>query len=130
MDNGIEPIILDEMDSILNSIKKMHGISSDDNNFDTDIIIHINSALMVLNQLDVGPSRGFFIRGPETKWHDYITDDIIAEAIKSYVYMKVKLIFDPPSSAAMIDVLKVSIKESEWRISEWVEDKKRELEVI
>ena len=82
-DNNVES-------SILNSIKKLLGIAPEYTQFDTDIIMHINSVFMVLNQLGVGPAKGFRITGPDQKWEDYITDDDNLDAIKTYIHLKVK----------------------------------------
>lgn len=107
------------MESILNHIKKLHGISPEDKNFDTDIITHINSALMILNQLGVGPSEGFYIEDEVKTWSDYVSNKFITEAIKSFVYIKVKLVFDPPASPTVVEALKSSANEYEWRIEHW-----------
>ena len=112
------------IESILNSIKKLHGIEPEDVNFDTDIIIHINRALMILNQLGIGPSEGFFIDDETTKWTDYVPNRMIAETVKSFVYVKVRLIFDPPASPTVVDALKSSAAEDEWRIAQWAEENK------
>lgn len=110
------------MESILTSIKKMLNIAENYTNFDTDIIIHINSALMVLNQLGVGPSKGFVIKDESNTWKEFIPDDRIdIESIKSYVYMKVRLLFDPPSSSAAIASMEKLISEFEFRINVAVE---------
>ena len=112
------------MDSILNSIKGMLGPEEDYEGFDTDIIFHINSALGILTQLGVGPEKGFRVRNAEDTWSEFIPagrDDL--EMVKTYVYMKVKLIFDPPTHAAAIEALKEQIKEFEWRLNAASESK-------
>lgn len=103
------------MDSILTSIKKLLGPTEDHTYFDPDIIIHINSALMVLTQLGVGPPEGFSITDDTAVWSDFVPDGRI-EMVKSYVYMKVKLVFDPPA-ASMAAVMEQQIKEFEWRLN-------------
>ena len=110
--------------SILDSIKKLHGVGIDDVSFDTDIIIHINSALMILNQLGVGPSEGFYIDDATKNWSDYVPNQFIAESIKSFVYIKVRLIFDPPSSSVIVDALKSAADEYACRIRDWAEENK------
>ena len=105
------------MESILTSIKKMLGISEEYTHFDEDLIMHINSALAVLCQLGVGPSEGFFITNKSAVWSDFVPDLSKLQFIKTYVYQKVKLLFDPPSSSAAIQALNESIKEFEWRIN-------------
>lgn len=105
------------MESILTSIKKLLGISEDDTSFDPDIIMHINSVFMVLRQLGVGPPEGFAIEGEDAVWADYMSDSALIESVKTYTYMKVRLIFDPPTSTAMIDSMNRLINEFEWRLN-------------
>ena len=105
------------MESILTSIKKMLGISEEYTHFDEDLIMHINSALAVLCQLGVGPSEGFFITNKSAVWSDFVPDLSKLQFVKTYVYQKVKLLFDPPQSSAAIQALNESIKEFEWRIN-------------
>lgn len=105
------------MDSILNSIKKLIGIHEDDESFDVDIIMHINSVFTVLNQLGVGPSNGFKIVDKEDTWDDYLSDENKIELVKSYMYLKIKLIFDPPASSAVIESINNQINEFEWRLN-------------
>lgn len=105
------------MESILTSIKKMLGISEEYTHFDEDLIMHINSALAVLGQLGVGPSEGFSITDKSAVWSDFVPDLSKLQFIKTYVYQKVKLLFDPPQSSAAIQALNESIKEFEWRIN-------------
>lgn len=104
------------MESILTSIKKLLGITEEYEQFDTDIIMHINSVLSVLTQLGVGPTSGYAIQSKDNTWSDFIGDNVKLEQIKSYVYMKVKLLFDPPLSSAAIESLNRLTSEFEWRI--------------
>ena len=104
-------------ESILTSIKKMLGMEENYNVFDTDIIIHINTIFMTLNQLGVGPSSGFKIEDDSAIWSEYIDEDSDLEAVKTYIYLKVKLLFDPPLSSSVIEVMKQSIAELEWRLN-------------
>lgn len=108
---------MDEQMSILISIKKLLGIEAFYEAFDTDVIIHINSVFTILTQLGYGPPEGFSIKGNSEKWTDYIKEENKIEAVKTYIYMKVKLIFDPPSSSAVIEAYKQFINEFEWRIN-------------
>lgn len=108
---------MDEQMSILISIKKLLGIEAFYEAFDTDVIIHINSVFMILTQLGYGPPEGFSIKGNSEQWTDYIKEENKIEAVKTYIYMKVKLIFDPPSSSAVIEAYKQFINEFEWRIN-------------
>lgn len=105
------------MDSILTSIKKLLGIAEDYEHFDQDLIIHINSVLSVLTQLGVGPSEGFSIEDENTTWNDFIPEDKRLSSIRSYVYMKVKLLFDPPLSSSVMESMNRMISEFEWRLN-------------
>ena len=105
------------MESILTSIKKLLGIDEGYDIFDSDLIFHINSVLMILTQMGIGPAKGFLIEGEDAEWSDFIDDSTEIEAVKSYVYMKVKLIFDPPQSSAVIESMKQLINELEWRLN-------------
>ena len=108
------------MESILVSIKKMLGVSEKDTNFDTDIKIHINSVLMILTQLGVGPKKGFRITDEKETWNDflgYTADSEYIEGVKTYVYIRVKLVFDPPTSSSLAQALKEESKEYEWRLN-------------
>ena len=110
------------MDSILNSIKKMLGISEEYTNFDTDIIMHINSVFFILTQLGVGPSNGFTIKDKNDIWSDFTTASDL-ELVKSYVYLKVRLLFDPPSSSSVSESINRLISEFEWRLNVSVDPK-------
>ena len=105
------------MDSILTSVKKMLGISEEYEHFDPDIIMHINSVFMVLTQLGVGPAEGFKIEDKAAVWSDFILDTTMLEAVKSYMYLKVRLLFDPPLSSAVLDSMNRLISELEWRLN-------------
>lgn len=104
-------------DSILISIKKMLGIAEDYTHFDQDIIMHINSVFMILTQLGVGPSDGFFIENDEMEWQDFHNDASELQAIKTYIYLKVQLMFDPPASSIVMECKKQLISELEWRLN-------------
>lgn len=116
-------------DSILDSIKKLLGIASDYTNFDTDIIIYINSAFMVLNQLGVGPEEGFKITGKDETWNDYIADEDNLEAVKSYIHLKVKIAFDPPLNSTVMEAHKQLISEYEWRLNIQSEGGKSDVDI-
>lgn len=105
------------MESILTSIKKLLGIPAEHTDFDADIIMHINSVFMVLQQIGVGPKQGFFIEDDSTTWNEYISDSIQMQAVKSYIHLKVKLLFDPPASSAVMECTKQMISELEWRLN-------------
>lgn len=104
-------------DSILVTVKKMLGLEDDYTPFDMDIILHINSALMSLTQLGVGPKEGFTIVDAEKKWSDFVTNEVKLGAVKTYVYLKVKMIFDPPSNSYVMDAMKQQAEEIGWRLN-------------
>ena len=105
------------MESILISIKKLLGITEEYNQFDPDIIMHINSVFMILTQLGVGPAEGFSIEDDTSVWSDFIQDIKKLESVKTYIYLKVKLLFDPPLSSAVIESMNRLINELEWRLN-------------
>lgn len=105
------------MESILTSIKKLLGIPAEYTHFDADLIMHINSVFMILQQIGVGPKQGFFIEDDSTTWNEYISDSIQMQAVKSYIHLKVKLLFDPPASSAVMECTKQMISELEWRLN-------------
>lgn len=109
------------MESILTSIKKLLGIEEKYTNFDADLILHINSVLSILSQLGVGPAEGFSISDEFATWEDYIPDASKIGTIKSYVYLKVKLLFDPPLSSSVTESINRMINEFEWRINLFAE---------
>lgn len=109
-------------ESILLSIKKLLGITEDYTVYDVDLIMHINSVFLTLNQLGVGPDNGFSIKDENDTW-DKIINDSRFEAVKSYVYLKVRLLFDPPQSSAVMEAINRMISELEWRINVAAENK-------
>ena len=104
-------------ESILNSVKKILGIASDYDAFDTDIIIHINSVFSTLNQLGLGPDEGFMIEDDSAVWGDFLLDDMRLNSVKTYVYLKVRILFDPPTTGFTLTALQEQIKELEWRLN-------------
>ena len=109
------------MDSILTSIKKLLGITEDYEHFDQDIIMHINSVFMILTQMGVGPADGFRIEDNSAIWSDFTSDLKVLESVKSYMYLKVRLLFDPPTSSSVLDSTNRLISELEWRLNVAVE---------
>ena len=106
------------MDSILNTVKKSCGISEDYDVFDADIIMHINSVFMILYQMGVGPSTAFRIEDETAAWTDFIPEEEENfESVKTYVGMKVRLMFDPPSSSSHMECIKQLVSELEWRLN-------------
>lgn len=105
------------MDSILNTIKKLLGIDINDDSFDVDVIVNINSAIFSLSQMGIGPKNGYIVIDKDQKWSDYITDNTInLEGVKTYLYLKTKLIFDPPSNSTVIEAFNKNLSELEWRM--------------
>lgn len=104
-------------DSILLTIKKLLGLGEDYDAFDMDVIIHINMVFNILNQMGVGPKEGFVITSAEDKWTDYVRDCRKLEMVKTYIYLKVKQIFDPGTSSALNNAIESQIKELEWRLN-------------
>ena len=117
MENGT---VLEE--KILSSIKKLLGLNDGVTVFDTDIVIHINTVFANLTQMGVGPQNdegkniGFKISTGNEVWGDFTDNDILIENVKTYVYIKVKMVFDPPTSSALIDAYNAQAKELEWRL--------------
>lgn len=106
------------MESILTSIKKLLGIAKEYTHFDDDIIMHINSVFMTLTQLGVGPSEGFFIEDDTAEWIDFVNDPAQFQAVKTYVYLKVKLVFDPSSvGSSTLASYERQTQELEWRLN-------------
>lgn len=104
-----------ELDSILNSVKKQLGAEIDYEHFDPELILNINTAFSILCQLGVGPDEGFMIYSADEVWSDFITDTRL-NMVKTYVFLKVKLIFDPPQVSYVADAYQQQIEELEWRL--------------
>ena len=106
------------MDSLLISINKLLGITEEYKQFDPDIIIHINSVFLTLKQLGVGPEKAFSITGEYETWDQFLPEDNPNfEAVKSYMHIKVKLLFDPPTISAVMEAMNKMAKEYEWRLN-------------
>lgn len=106
--------------SILGDIRKMiGGIETDDDSspFDRELIININSVFTIVNQLGIGPRKKFHITGIDETWDDFFGDAEVVELVKSYMYLKTKLIFDPPTTGVLHEAMERQIKEFEWRLS-------------
>ena len=102
--------------SILNDVKKVLGLDAEYTEFDTDIMIHINSIFMVLNELGVGPSEIFQIDSKDAVWDGFMATKDLA-AVKSYIYLKVRLLFDPPTTSFALDSFQKQIDQMEWRFT-------------
>ena len=105
------------MKSILTSIKKLLGIAEEYEHFDADLVMHINSVFTILTQLGVGPPEGFSIMDEDSTWDDFLPNRKNLEIVKSYMHLKVKLLFDPPLNSAVIESMNRQISEFEWRLN-------------
>lgn len=103
--------------SILTSTKKILGIDKDYEVFDLDIITHINLAFSTLNQLGVGPENGFAIEDKTDLWSEYDVPDNQLHMVKTYIFLKVRSLFDPPATSYLIEAVQKQIKEIEWRLN-------------
>lgn len=111
----------EQADSILDSTKKMLGFEPDYTAFDLDIITHINTVFFTLQQLGVGPDQGFMIVDREATWAEFVGTDNI-NGVKSYVYLRVRLLFDPPTSSFHLESLNKQAGELEWRLNVKMEE--------
>lgn len=108
--------------SILGSVKKTLNLQPDYTAFDEDILMHINTVFSTLHQLGVGPSLGFMIENDDATWDQFIGDDPRLNHVKSYVYLRVRLLFDPPTTGYHVQALREQIEEFEWRLNVQRED--------
>ncbi len=109
-------------DSILDGTKKILGIGPEHEMFDYDIMTHINSVFATLHQLGIGPSGGFMIEDNSSKWDDYLEGKKNLNAVKTYVYLRVRLLFDPPANSFLVTSLNEQRQELEWRLTEQREE--------
>lgn len=107
--------------SILASVKKNLGLADDYTAFDEDVIMHINSTFSTLNQLGIGPEIGFAIESRDQVWGDFLEDDIRLSSVKTYIYLRVRLLFDPPATSFHIKAMEDQIRELEWRLNTYRE---------
>ena len=107
--------VRNKMESILDSIKKLLGIQPEYRAFDEDLIIHINTVFIILNQLSIGPEEGFMIVDGSESWDDFVKG-INETMVKTYIYLKVRLMFDPPTSGVLVESMNSMISELEWRL--------------
>lgn len=112
------------MEDILTSIKDLLGISDEDPSFDSEIIVHINSVFSMLNDIGVGPSDTFHIDSNTHYWNEFLTDNKLINMVKTYMYLRIKLIFDPPSNSVLLESINKQINEFEWRLNVEAENKK------
>ena len=107
--------------SILTSTKKLLGIEADYTAFDLDIILHINSVFSTLHQIGVGPSDGFMIEDATTNWNTFTSGNATINSVKSYLYLRVRILFDPPATSFAIEAMRSQVRELEWRLNVAVE---------
>ena len=112
------------MVSILDSIKQMLGVRAEDDAFDKELIIHINGALMILNQLGVGPVEGYAITSKDNVWTEFIGARTDLELIKTAIFLRVSLSFDPPQNSFLVNSMEKQIEEFDWRINHVYENNK------
>ena len=103
--------------SILTSVKKNLGLDESYEFFDDDILLYINGVFSTLNQLGIGPELGFMIEDKDTTWDAYLDDDLRLNSVKTYMYLKVRLLFDPPVTSFAIEAMNQQAKELEWRLN-------------
>lgn len=104
-------------DSILNSTKKILGITAEDTNFDLDVLIHINSVFTTLEQLGIGPVGGYSITDANDTWDAFLGYDLRLNSVKTYVYLRVRMLFDPPTTSFLMNAIQEQIRELEWRLN-------------
>ena len=104
------------LNSVLNTIKKLLGLDADDDSFDSDICIGINSAILTLSQLGLEGTEGFIVTSDEQEWSDYLNDSKLLPMVQQYIHLKTKMSFDPPQNSFVVENLKQIITELEWRI--------------
>lgn len=105
------------MSSILTDTKKVLGLAEDDASFDVDVIMHINSILGVLTQLGIGPDAGFVITDDTATWDNFLGDDPRLAMTQTYLFLRVKLLFDPPATSFHLEAARQQYQEFEWRLN-------------
>ena len=108
-------------DSVLNTIKKLLGLDSEYTAFDTDVVVLINAALMILQQYGIVSKEGYAITDATDKWSDFIPSDKMLQGVKEYVYLRVKMVFDPPPNSFVMEAYDRMMNELEWRLKEQME---------
>ena len=104
-------------DSILVTIKKMLGLDDEYTPFDMDVIVHINAAFMTLCQMGIGPKEGYEVSDYDQTWSDFLTNEVMLGAVKTWVYLQVKMVFDPPSNSFVMDAMKTQAEQILWRLN-------------
>ena len=103
--------------SILESIKKMLSIAEHDEGFDPELKDLINAEFLTLHQLGIGPEEGFSIESPDDEWDSYTTDKHLLDAVRQFIYLRVRLVFDPPASSTVAEAINGRISELEFRLN-------------
>lgn len=116
-----EPRVIDSS-SILDSVKKLLGISPTDDGFDHEVKDLINAEFLTLHQLNVGPEAGFSISGSDETWNDFTDNPHLQDAVRQFIYLRVRLVFDPPASSVVSDAIKERISELEFRLNVQAEE--------
>ena len=116
--------------SILTSIKKILGLPKEYTAFDQDIVMFINSVFSILQQLGIGPVTGFFIEDETAKWEDYLVTPVQLNLVKTYMGLKVRMLFDPPSTSFYISSMEKQIEQYEWRLNVMRENDLLEAEAV
>lgn len=109
--------MIGENQEILADVKKLLGIAKEYTDFDLDIMLNINSVFVTLRQIGIGPKEGFRITGYDKAWDDFVSDNEMLDSVKTYMYLKVKLAFDPPLNSTVLDSYERQISELEWRLN-------------
>jgi hypothetical protein len=113
----VSEVTVDPKKSILDSTKHAIGVGAEYDVFDPDLIMHINGVLSQLNQLGIGPDEGFMIEGADEQWDTFLGPDPRYNIVKSYVYLKVKNLFDPPATSFLLTAQKEQMEQMEWRMN-------------
>lgn len=111
-------------ENILASIKKMNNVLEDDKSFDQDLILYINSALMVVMQEWHGMDHAFKLEDGTETWDDLLGEDTDYEGVKELIGLKVRLMFDPPASSVAVEAIKAQIQDLEWRMFLWKDNER------
>ena len=104
-------------DSILMTIRKLVCGDPYADHFDTDLLVHINACFSILNQLGVGPENGFVVTDETQSWSSYSDNDHILNMVKTYITLKVRVIFDPPLTSSVLEAMNKAISQLEWRLN-------------
>ena len=118
----IDDVYVDPRDSILTSIKRLLGVREEYEHFDVELILNINSVFMILTQLGLGPIEGFEIKDKHDTWNLFLGERKDLNAVKTYIYQKVRLMFDPPQMGYLVNAIKEQCEEFEWRLNVQIEN--------